>query len=364
MFLGMLIGIDALRIEITILVVEKGKGQEFHPDPLNDIYYWISIQYAVLLFLIFMSRVVKRAWSVFKQQNETAVRISQKLRRSVTDKTIREVVRKKMLEKEIRIIKAEEFQKLFLFHSPEMTFTFIKIGIMVCCWTLMLYILGYSKKLWDPEFLHPGKAFVITVAYIAPTIIIFWFIIPETIGIMSILMSARDLSLATPKEKKTLVELMRISMSEELTLFKAKKSKHRSSASIARASDEIMVPREAVLPHAQESAEDSENSSSMMSMNKKPFGGDGSGSGSGTSHLRVDTTDDIPASEQPYSPTVIYTETPKTDQSTASKIRNFLPMSSPQEKSRLDLTYSVHYKDLFSYLFYFVLYYIVSQEDA
>lgn len=324
-FLGFLIGIDALRIEIAILISEHGYHHEFHPNPLHDIFYWISIQYAVLIFLIFMSMMVKKAWGVFKRQNETAVRISQKLRHSVADKTIREIVRKKMLEKEIRIIKAEEFQKLFLFSSPEMTFTFIKIGVMVCCWTLMLYILGYSKKIWDPEFLHPGQAFILSVAYIAPIVIIFWFIIPETLGIMSILMSARDLSLATPEEKKTLVELMRISMSEELTLFKVKKRK-RNSNSIARASDETMVPREAILPGVKSlsNADETSTQNSSQTAQHKPF--------TCGVPCSIDAANENGSISEPYSPTAILYKTRQTDQLTTSELKNFLPSSLPAAK--------------------------------
>jgi hypothetical protein len=50
-----------------------------------------------------------------------------------------------------------------------------------------------------------GEATAITVIYAIPTVIIFGYLIPETIGLMSVLMSARDLSLATPEEKRTLV---------------------------------------------------------------------------------------------------------------------------------------------------------------
>lgn len=332
--MGLVIGIDAFRIELTILISEEGYHTKFNPNPLHDIYYWISVQYSVLVFLLFMSRVVNKAWTVFKHQNETAVRISQKLRRSVADKTIREVVRKKMLEKEIRIIKAEEFQKLFLFNSPEMTFTFIKIGVMVCCWTLMLYILGYSKKIWDKDFLHPAKAFALSVGYIAPTIYIFWFIIPETIEIMSILMSARDLSLATPKEKKTLVELMRISMSEELTLFKVKKHKRRSTASIARASDEIMIPRDAVIPSILASNSDVVQVAQQKDSDIIPLHAQHSRPFSENVMLSIDTNDNIENSDVPYSPTVIFSETPKAEQSTASKLFNFIPFTSPTATKR------------------------------
>ena len=322
--MGILIGIDALRIEIQILAK---KGSEFHPNPLHDVYYWISIQYVVLVFLFVVNRVVKKAWSVFKQQNETAVRISQKLRRSVTDKTIREVVRKKMLEKEIRIIKAEEFQKLFLFHSPEMTYTFIKIAVMVCCWTVMLYILGYSKKIWDAGYLHPGHATVITVVYLLPTVLIFWFIIPETVGIMSILMSARDLSLATPQEKKTLVELMRISMSEELTLFK-KPNRKRSSVSIVRASEAAPPPEPGMGQTLQEQSEGDGITNGSSKTSYKPF------SQAGRPNLEISTVmADSGAPAEPFSPTVVYSETPKAQKATMDKVNSVLS-SSPSFSQR------------------------------
>jgi hypothetical protein len=357
-FLAVLIGLDALRIEIQYLATKR---QDYTVNPLHDVYYWIAVQYAVLLFLFCMDRVIKKAWKVFKRQNETAARISQKLRHSVSDKAIREVVRKKMLDKEIRITKAEEFQKLFLFNSPEMTFTFVKIGIMMCCWTLMLYILGFARKVWDPNVLHWGQAALVTVIYVLPTVLIFWFIIPYTIATMSILMSARDLSFATRLEKKTLLELMRISMSEELTLFKSKRIKRRpSSNDTQRASGSVPAPGYDLVAGGEEDETDRARVTAKES-HKPLWLGDGSERRSITENggLKTDTAYPIEQEQQqqqkkghdaslsasveaeavatssctPRSTTVTYSETPQGESTMAFQKRPFQPWASPLHAS-------------------------------
>lgn len=191
---------------------------------------------------------------------------------------------------------------------------------------------------------------------------IFWFIIPDTIGIMSILMSARDLSLATPQEKKTLVELMRISMSESLTLFKSKR-RRRSSMSVLRASEAAPPPMPGHGPAIEGEADEVDQRLRNESMQKthKPFGGS---LGSNPGNLHIDTeSESKEADSLPYSPTVIYSETPHSESSTSSKIRQYLPKSSPspqmkarymivESKNALLLIYYIpSYSNVFTYVY-------------
>ncbi len=200
------------------------QGHLDNPNPLHDIYFWLSSMYIQLIVLYFLNLNIGKVWDFFKLQNEKGVRISQKIRETVLDAKTREKVREKMLGAEIRINKASEFQKLFWFHSPHHTYTFIKIAIMFTCWTTMMYIIGFSRTIWDRTILTPGHAVALTVFYFLPALVLLIWLIPGILSKMTIVMSAKDLSLASKKEKAVLLSQMSVTMSEEkLTVFRRRR---------------------------------------------------------------------------------------------------------------------------------------------
>jgi len=165
-------------------------GHYVKVDLYHDYVYYAVVNYCLLLTTWFGYRKIDQLYQLFKKEASAEFSVNELLEAEARAGHISEAVRRQILQ-------ATEHEHIHDFHEqfwlgrPDLIFRFIKIIIMVSCWTMMYYILVFAPFFVE-EDLEESYAVGLALLLLAPGALSMFFFIPVIVIRCTVILSTSD----------------------------------------------------------------------------------------------------------------------------------------------------------------------------